>query len=59
LLRISGKQTVDFVAFSLNDLNEQFDHARSRTNQLKIFLTEGDVLFSNDNNAMLTIVKDA
>jgi uncharacterized protein YcgI (DUF1989 family) len=50
---------VDFVAFSLNDLNERFDHARSRTNQLKIFLTEGDVLFSNDNNAMLTIVKDA
>ena len=58
LLRISGKQTVDFVAFRLNDLNERFDQARSRTNQLKIFLTEGDVLFSKDNNAMLTIVED-
>lgn len=57
-IRISGKQTVDFVAFSLRNLSERFDQARSKTNQLKIFLSVGDVLFSKDNNAMLTIVTD-
>jgi uncharacterized protein YcgI (DUF1989 family) len=57
-IRIGGVQTVDFVAFNLHDLGEQFDQARTRTNQLKLFLTEGDVLFSKDNNAMLTITHD-
>jgi uncharacterized protein YcgI (DUF1989 family) len=51
-------QTVDFVAFNLHDLAEQFDRSRTCTNQLKIFLTESEVLFSKDNNAMLTIVHD-
>ncbi len=57
-IRIFGKQTVDFVAFNLHNLSERFDQARSRTNQLKIFLSVGDVLFSKDNNAMLTIMAD-
>ena len=57
-LRIAGRQTVDFVAFNLHNLNERFDQARTRTNQLKIFLTTGDVLYSKDNNPMLTIVDD-
>jgi uncharacterized protein YcgI (DUF1989 family) len=32
LLRISGKQAVDFMACRLNDLNERFNQAHSRTN---------------------------
>jgi len=57
-LRIAGKSIVDFVAFNLHDLNERFDQARTKTNQVKIFISTGDTLFSKRNNPMLTIVED-
>ena len=57
-LRIVGKSIVDFVAFNLHDLNERFDQARTKTNQVKIFISSGDVLYSKRNNPMLTIVED-
>ena len=58
-LRIAGKSVVDFVAFNLHDLNERFDQARTKTNQVKIFISAGDLLFSKRNNPMLTIVADS
>jgi uncharacterized protein YcgI (DUF1989 family) len=57
-LRVAGRSIVDFVAFSLNDLSERFDQARTKTNQVKIFITTGDILFSKRNNPMLSIVED-
>jgi uncharacterized protein YcgI (DUF1989 family) len=57
-LRITGKSIVDFVAFNLHDLTERFDQARTKTNQVKIFISTGDVLYSKRNNPMLTIVED-
>jgi uncharacterized protein YcgI (DUF1989 family) len=57
-LRIAGKSIVDFVAFNLDDLTERFDQARTKTNQVKIFISTGDILFSKRNNPMLTIVED-
>lgn len=57
-LRIAGKSIVDFVAFNLHDLTERFDQARTKTNQVKIFISKGDVLYSKRNNPMLTIVED-
>ncbi|MPZ76358.1 MAG: DUF1989 domain-containing protein [Deltaproteobacteria bacterium] len=57
-LRIAGKSIVDFVAFNLHDLTERFDQARTKTNQVKIFISAGDTLFSKRNNPMLTIVED-
>ena len=57
-LRIAGKSIVDLVAFNLHDLSERFDQARTKTNQVKIFISTGDVLFSKRNNPMLTIVED-
>ena len=57
-LRIVGKSIVDCVAFNLHDLNERFDQARTKTNQVKIFISTGDTLFSKRNNPMLTIVED-
>jgi uncharacterized protein YcgI (DUF1989 family) len=57
-LRIAGRSIVDFVAFNLRDLTERFDQARTKTNQVKIFISTGDVLYSKRNNAMLTIVED-
>jgi uncharacterized protein len=57
-LRIAGRSIVDFVAFNLRDLTERFDQARTKTNQARIFLSTGDVLYSKRNNLMLTIVED-
>jgi uncharacterized protein len=57
-LRIAGKTIVDFVAFNLHDLTERFDQARTKTNQVKIFISTGDMLFSKRNNPMLTIIED-
>jgi uncharacterized protein YcgI (DUF1989 family) len=57
-LRIAGKSIVDFVAFNLDDLTERFDQARTKTNQVKIFISTGDILYSKRNNPMLTIVDD-
>src|SRR5215204_4081936 len=57
-LRIAGKSIVDFVAFNLDDLTERFDQARTKTNQVKIFISAGDTLFSKRNNPMMTIVED-
>ena len=57
-LRIAGKSIVDFVAFNIEDLTERFDQARTKTNQVKIFISTGDVLYSKRNNPLLTIVED-
>ena len=57
-LRIAGKSIVDFVAFNRHDLTERFDQARTKTNQVKIFISTGDILYSKRNNPMLTIVED-
>src|SRR5262247_2589281 len=57
-LRIAGKSIVDFVAFNLHDLRERFDQARTKTNQVKIFISTGDQLISKLNNPLLTIVED-
>src|SRR5258708_36566384 len=57
-LRITGKSIVDFVAFNLHDLTERFDQARTKTNQVKIFISTGEVLYSKRNNPMLTIIED-
>lgn len=57
-LRIAGKSIVDFVAFNLHDLTERFDQARTKTNQVKIFISTRDILYSKRNNPMLTIIED-
>jgi len=58
-LRIAGRSIVDFVAFNLHDLTERFDQARTKTNQVKIFISTGDILYSKRNNPLLTIVDDS
>ncbi|MGH7766259.1 MAG: DUF1989 domain-containing protein [Candidatus Binatia bacterium] len=58
ILRVAGRTVVDFVAFNLHNLRERFDQARTKTNQVKIFISKGDQLFSKLNNPLLTIVED-
>jgi len=57
-LRVAGRTVVDFVAFNIHNLRERFDQARTKTNQVKIFISKGDQLFSKLNNPLLTIVED-
>ncbi len=57
-LRVAGRTVVDFVVFNLHDLRERFDQARTKTNQVKIFISTGDQLISKLNNPLLTIVED-
>ncbi len=59
ILRVAGRTVVDFVAFNLHNLRERFDQARTKTNQVKIFISTGDQLFSKLNNPLLTIVEDS
>jgi uncharacterized protein len=59
ILRVAGRTVVDFVAFNLHNLRERFDQARTKTNQVKIFISTGDQLFSKLNNTLLTIVEDS
>ncbi len=57
-IRISGRTVLDFVAFNLHNTRERFDQARTKTNQAKLFISTGDILYSKLNSPMLTIVED-
>src|SRR5207249_11591287 len=57
-LRIAGKSIVDFVAFNLHDLRERLDQAGAEANQVKLFISTGDVLYSKRNNPKLHILQD-
>lgn len=57
-MRVQGRTVVDFVAFNLHDLRERFDQARTKTNQAKVFIGRDDILYSKQNNPMMTIVED-
>jgi uncharacterized protein YcgI (DUF1989 family) len=58
VIRIIGRNTVDFVALNANDLRERFDQARTKSNHYKVYVSKGDTLFSKRDNVMLTIVED-
>ena len=41
IIRIAAVTTVDFVAFSLHNLRERFDQARTKVYNMKIFISTG------------------
>jgi uncharacterized protein YcgI (DUF1989 family) len=53
-----GEQVSDLVAYNARDLEEYISSGRSIDYASRIFLTRGDILYSNRSNPMLTIVKD-
>ena len=57
-IRISTETSIDLVIFNFDNLYERFDQARTKVNQLKVYLSNGDVLYSRFNNIMMTIVED-
>ena len=59
VIDVEGGPIGDFVCFNADDLTERFSQARTRTNHGKFLLSEGDHLYSRENNPMLTIVEDS
>jgi uncharacterized protein YcgI (DUF1989 family) len=56
-VRVRGRSTADTVAFNLHNLRERSDQARTKVLTGKIFLSQGDTLFSKFR-PMLTITAD-
>jgi uncharacterized protein len=53
-----GEQVSDLVAYNAADIEEHISSGRSIDYASRIFLTTGDILYSNRSNPMLTIVHD-
>lgn len=53
-----GQQVSDLVAFALPDVNEYLSSGRSLDYAAHLWLTTGDVLYSNRSRPMFTIMED-
>ncbi len=53
-----GEQVSDLVAFNAADIEEYLSSGRSIDYASRIYLTTGDILYSNRSNPMLTIIRD-
>ncbi|MDP3737810.1 MAG: urea carboxylase-associated family protein [Hyphomonadaceae bacterium] len=53
-----GEQVSDLIAYNARDTEEYISSGRSIDYASRIFLTKGDILYSNRSNPMLTIVRD-
>ena len=58
IIRVIGESTADFVVFNRRNVKERFDQARTKVDQGKLYVTQGDLLISKFNNVMMTIVED-
>ena len=53
-----GEQVADLVAYNASDTAEHLSSGRSIDFAERLFLTAGDVLYSNRSNALLTLERD-
>jgi uncharacterized protein len=53
-----GEQVADLMAAAVNDVAEVLSSGRTFDYLQKIFLTSGDVIYSNRSRPLLTIIKD-
>ena len=53
-----GEQVSDLIAYSVADIDEHLSSGRSIDYAGKLFLSTGDILYSNRSNRFLTIVHD-
>ena len=53
-----GEQVSDLIGYNAHDTEEYLSSGRSIDYASRIFLTTGDILYSNRSNPMLTIVRD-
>ena len=55
---LEGEQVSDFFCFNLHDHEEFLSSGRTLDYMSKIFLTEGDILYSNRSKPLVKIVAD-
>src|SRR5205085_5160606 len=55
---LEGEQVADLIAFSLSDKNEWLSSGRTIDYANRIYLTTGDMLYSNRSRPMLAIAAD-
>ena len=58
VIDVEGEQVSDLVCFALGDMDEYFSSGRTINYNEKIYLSTGDILYSNRSNQMLTILSD-
>lgn len=58
IIEVEGGQIGDFVVFNADNLRERLSQGRTKANQGKFLITQGDVLYSKSNNVMMRIVED-
>ena len=54
----SGEQVADLLAFNAADIGEAISSGRTLDYASRIYLSTGDILYSNRSRPMLTIVAD-
>jgi uncharacterized protein len=58
VIDLEGEQVADFIAFNAHDKAEWLSSGRSIDYANRVYLTKGDILYSNRSRPMLTIVED-
>lgn len=58
VIDLEGEQVADLIAFNGSDKTEWLSSGRSIDYANRIYLTKGDILYSNRSRPMLTIVED-
>ncbi|HET9418178.1 MAG TPA: urea carboxylase-associated family protein [Chthoniobacterales bacterium] len=58
VIDLEGEQVADLVAFNAVDANEWLSSGRSIDYANRIYLTTGDILYSNRSRPMFTILQD-
>ena len=58
VIDVAGEQVSDLVCFARQDIDEYLSSGRSIDYNEKLFLSTGDILYSNRSSPMLTIMHD-
>ena len=58
VIDIQGEQVSDFVCFNLHDKSEYLSSGRTLDYEETLFLTTGNLFYSNRSNVMFTLVED-
>lgn len=58
IIDVEGEQVVDLFCFSEDEIEENLSSGHTTDYNGKIYLSKGDVLYSNRSNPMFTIIED-
>lgn len=58
VIDVEGEQVCDLFCFAKNDTEESLSSGHTVDYNEKLFLSTGDVLYSNQSNPMLTVIAD-